>query len=105
MLLLVIASLPFWLFPPLWPLIPVVILAWVNQRVLRYDALAEHADAQEMKRIFGGSRGTLLALGAGLAFVSYIPVLGFFAPVVVALAFIHYLLARLKQVREQPVAS
>lgn len=105
MVLLAIVSLPFWLFPPLWPLIPVVILAWVNQRVLRYDALAEHADGQEMKRIFAGSRGTLLALGAGLAFVSYVPVLGFFAPVVIALAFIHYLLARLKQLREQPGAS
>ena len=105
MVLLAVASLPFWLFPPLWPLIPVAILAWVNQRVLRYDALAEHADAQEMKRIFESSRGTLLALGAGLAFVSYIPVLGLFAPVIIALAFIHYLLARLKQLREQPVAG
>lgn len=105
MVLLGIVSLPLWFFPPLWPLIPVAILAWVNQRVLRYDALAEHADAQEMMRIFDSARGTLLALGAGLAFVSYIPVLGFLAPVIVALAFIHYLFARLKQLREQPAAS
>jgi hypothetical protein len=49
-------SLPFWLFPPFWPLIPVAILAWVNQRVLRYDALSEHADAAEMKRIFAQCR-------------------------------------------------
>ena len=105
MLLLAVLSLPFWLFPPFWPLIPVAILAWVNQRVLRYDALAEHADATEMKRIFAQCRATLLMLGAGLALVAYIPVLGFFAPVIVALTFIHYLLARLKRLREQPVAS
>jgi hypothetical protein len=105
MLLLVILSLPFWLFPPFWPLIPVAILAWVNQRVLRYDALAEHADAPEMKRIFAQCRAALLMLGAVLALVAYIPVLGFFAPVIVALTFIHYLLARLKRLREQPVAS
>jgi len=105
MLLLAVLSLPFWLFPPFWPLIPVAILAWVNQRVLRYDALAEHADAPEMKRIFAQCRATLLMLGAGLALVAYIPVLGFFAPVIVALTFIHYLLARLKRLREQPVAS
>jgi len=105
MLLLAILSLPFWLFPPFWPLIPVAILAWVNQRVLRYDALAEHADAPEMKRIFAQCRATLLVLGAGLALVAYIPVFGFFAPVIVALTFIHYLLARLKRLREQPVAS
>ncbi|HEY3077828.1 MAG TPA: EI24 domain-containing protein, partial [Burkholderiales bacterium] len=49
LLLLGLLSVPFWLFPPLWPVIPLVILAWVNQRLLRYDALAEHADPQEMK--------------------------------------------------------
>jgi hypothetical protein len=103
MLLLGALSLPFWLFPPLWPILPVVILAWVNQRVLRYDALAEHADATEMKRIFSECRGALVALGAGLALVAYVPVLGFFAPVVVGLAFIHYLLARLKLLRELPI--
>ena len=105
LLLLGAVSLPLWLFPPLWPVIPVVILAWVNQKVLRYDALAEHADPQEMKRIFSGSRGTLLLLGGALALVSYIPVLGFFAPVIVALTFIHYLLARVQGLRDQPAAS
>jgi CysZ protein len=100
MLLLGALSLPFWLFPPLWPILPVVILAWVNQRVLRYDALAEHADATEMKRIFSECRSALVAMGAGLALVAYVPVLGFFAPVVVGLTFIHYLLARLKALRE-----
>ena len=103
MLLLGALSLPFWLFPPLWPVIPIVILAWVNQRVLRYDALAEHASATEMKRIVSDCRGALVGMGAGLALVSYIPVLGFFAPVVVALAFIHYLLTRLKLLREPQV--
>jgi len=105
MLLLFAVSLPLWLFPPLWPVIPVVILAWVNQKVLRYDALAEHANPEEMKRISSESRGTLLLLGGALALVSYIPVLGFFAPVIVALTFIHYLLARVKGLRDQPAAG
>src|SRR5205085_7352056 len=48
MLALGVLSVPFWLLPPLWPIIPLVILGWVNQRLLRYDALAEHADAYEM---------------------------------------------------------
>ena len=43
-----VLSLPLWLIPPLWPLIPLVILTWGNQRLLRYDALAEHADKAEM---------------------------------------------------------
>ena len=56
-----------------------------------------------MGRIFSDSRGALLLLGFLLALISYVPVLGFFAPVVVGLTFIHYLLTRLKVLREQPI--
>ena len=90
-----LVSLPLWLVPPLWPLIPVVIFAWVNQRLLRYDALAEHADPDEMRQVFRERRGPLYAMGLLLALVAYVPVIGFFAPVVFGLAFIHYLLGAL----------
>lgn len=96
MLGLGILSLPFWVFPPLWPIIPLVILAWVNQRLLRYDALAEHADPQEMARIFRARRGALYVLGLLLALAAYVPLVGFFAPVLFGLAFIHYLLGALQ---------
>jgi hypothetical protein len=92
MLGLFVLSVPLGLFPPLWPIIPLVILAWVNQRLLRYDALAEHADAGEMARIFRARRGALYLLGLLLALIAYVPLLGFFAPVLFGLAFIHYLL-------------
>ena len=80
-------------------MIPLVILAWVNQRLLRYDALAEHADPQEMKRIFAQRRGALYVMGLLLALVAYVPLLGFFAPVLFGLAFIHYLLGALAAAR------
>ena len=99
LLFLGLLSVPFWLFPPLWPVIPLVILAWVNQRLLRYDALAEHADPQEMKRIFAQRRGALYVMGLLLALVAYVPLLGFFAPVLFGLAFIHYLLGALAAAR------
>ncbi len=105
LLALAVASIPFWVFPPLWPLIPVAILGWVNQRVLRYDALAEHADAAEMRAIFSEQKGALYLLGALLALVAYVPVIGLFAPVVMGLTFIHYLLARLKRLREKPIEA
>jgi CysZ protein len=88
-------SVPLWLLPPLWPIIPLVVLAWVNQRLLRYDALAEHADAGEMARLFRRRRGALYLLGLLLALTAYVPLLGFFAPVLFGLAFIHYLLGAL----------
>src|SRR5256714_15051362 len=90
----------FLLFPPLWPLIPLVILGWVNQRLLRYDALAEHADAAEMRRLFRARRGPLYFLGVLLALAAYVPLVGFFAPVLFGLAFIHYLLGALAAARE-----
>lgn len=98
-----VVSVPFWIFPPLWPVIPVAILGWVNQRVLRYDALAEHAEAHEMRAIFAGKRAALYALGAALALVAYIPVIGLFAPVLFGLAFIHYLLGELQALRQAPL--
>lgn len=96
-------SLPLWVFPPLWPVIPIAILGWVNQRVLRYDALAEHGDAQEMEQVFRGARGSLYVLGALLALIAYIPLIGFFAPVLFGLAMIHYLLAELQGLRQAPL--
>ncbi len=96
-------SLPLWIFPPLWPVIPVVIFGWVNQRVLRYDALAEHAAEDEMTRIFREQRMTMYLLGVLLALVAYIPVIGLFAPVVFGLAYIHYLLEALRRSRGAPL--
>jgi len=98
-----LVTLPLWILPPLWPLIPVAIMAWVNQKVLRYDALAEHATAEEMRAVFAARRGSLYLLGFALALVAYVPVIGFFAPVLVGLSFIHHLLAALKALREAPI--
>lgn len=94
-----VLSVPFWFLPPLWPLIPPAILGWVNQRLLRYDALAEHADAEEMRRLFRDRRPSLYLMGVLLALSAYIPLVGFFAPVVFGLAFIHYLLGALHSSR------
>ena len=99
MLLLFAASLPLWLIPVLWPVITLAILTWVNQRLLRYDALAEHADAAEMAHVFREHRGPLLALGFLLALAAYVPFLGFVAPAVFGLAFIRYLLGALEAIR------
>jgi CysZ protein len=99
MLGLFIVSLPLWLLPPLWPMIPLVILSWGNQRLLRYDALAEHADPAEMARIFRERRGALYLLGFLLALLAYVPFVGFVGPVVFGLAFIRYLLGALQESR------
>ena len=99
MALLFLVSLPLWLLPPLWPLIPLAIFTWVNQKLLRYDALAQHADREEMALLFRERRGALLLLGLLLALLAYVPFVGFIAPVVFGLAFIRDLLAALQEKR------
>jgi hypothetical protein len=103
--LLVLLSLPLWLFPLFWPVLPVVLFAYLNQRVFRYDALYEHATAGEMETLFRRHRRELFLLGVVVALFGLIPLLGFLAPVYGGLAFIHYGLARLAQLRGEPVAT
>jgi CysZ protein len=99
MVLLFLVSLPLWILPPLWPLIPLAIFGWVNQRLLRYDALAEHADRLEMARMFRERRGALFLMGVLLALLAYVPFVGFIGPVVFGLAFIRYMLGALQELR------
>jgi len=97
--LLWMATLPLWLLGPLAAPLPVLLSAYLNQRLFRYDALSEHASAQEMNQIFAlaGRRLFLLGLITGLLY--FIPPLNFFAPVYAALAFIHLCLAELQRLR------
>jgi CysZ protein len=103
MAVLFIVSLPLWLVPPLGPFVLLGILSWANQRLLRYDALAEHADRAEMARIFGERRGALYLLGFLMALLAYVPLVQFLGPVVFGLAFIHYLLGALSQQRGRDI--
>jgi CysZ protein len=100
---LLIVSIPLWFIPPLWPLIPLVILAWGNQRLLRHDALCEHADRKEMAQIFSERRGGMYLLGLLMAISAYVPLAGFAAPVVFGLAYIRYLLGALQEIRRAQV--
>jgi len=100
---LVVVSLPLWLVPPLWPALPALLLGYLNYRMFPYDALAEHASADEISQILRQERAPLFALGVGVALAGYVPLLGFFAPLYGGLAFIHYGLARLDGLRTAPI--
>jgi hypothetical protein len=96
-------SLPLWLAPPLWPVLPVVLLGYLNYRMFPYDALAEHASSDELKQILGQDRARLYSLGVVAALAGYVPLLGLFAPLYGGLVFIHYGLARLEALRSAPI--
>jgi hypothetical protein len=101
--LLFALSLPLWLIPLLWPVLPVALFGYFNQRVFRYDALAEHGTVAEIAETIRRSRGELFLLGVALALIGHIPFVGFFMPVYGGLVFIHYGLARLGELRGEPI--
>jgi hypothetical protein len=116
-------SIPLWLIPPLVLVLPPLIWGWLTYRVMAYDALADHAGAEERKQIFKTHRMPLLAIGVLSGYLGAAPSLiwasgaVFFAmaPVLVPVAiwvytlvfafsslwFAHYCLAALEQFRHE----
>jgi hypothetical protein len=101
--LLFVLSLPLWLVPPLWPVLPVALFGYFNQRVFRYDALAEHGSAAEIAETIRRSSGEMFLLGVALALIGHVPLVGLVMPVYGGLAFIHYGLDRLGELRAEPI--
>ena len=98
--LLWLITLPFWLFAPFAILIPILLTAYLNQRLFRYDALAEHASPEEFRRILERAGGRLYLLGAVLGLLYFIPIVNLFSPIYVGLAFIHFCLSELERLRK-----
>lgn len=101
-----ILTLPLWLIIGLFAApLPWLLSAYLNQRLFRYDALSEHADAAEMRRIFQDRFAGLVVLGLITGALYFVPVLNLVAPTFSALAFIHYCLAELQRLRTSPASS
>ncbi len=93
-----LVTLPLWLIG-VGVIVPFVAAAYLNQRLFRYDAIAEHASAEEMAVLFKRERSGWWGLGVLTGLVQFVPLLNLLGPVFAALAFIHYGLARLEQQR------
>jgi hypothetical protein len=118
-----LVSIPLWLIPPLILILPPLIWGWLTYRVMSYDAMVEHASAEERRQIFHDNRAALLGIGvlsgylgaapsliwaSGAMFVAMAPIL---VPVAIwiytlvfafsSLWFCHYTLAALDQLRKK----
>ncbi len=102
-MLLFAVTLPLWFIPLLWPVLPIALFGYFNQRVFRYDALAEHASGYETAELIRRHRGELFLLGVALALIGHLPLIGLVMPVYAGLVFIHYGLARLAESRSAPI--
>jgi CysZ protein len=98
-------TLPLWLVPGFGLLLPLFWMAWLNRRTFAYDALAVHATDEEWRALRRQHGTPLLMLGLTLALFAHLPVLGLLAPPLAALAYIHYALEALRQLRQGAVVT
>lgn len=98
-------TLPLWLTGVLAPVLAVALSAYLNQRLFRYDALADHASAEEYRAILESSWGRMYVLGALLGVLYFVPLLNLLGPVLCGLAFTHFGLARLSELRTAAPAA
>jgi hypothetical protein len=122
-----LVTLPLALFPPLTFVVQPALWGWLTYRVMAYDALSEHASAEEMKTVLRQHRWPLLVIGAitgamgaaptllwlgGALSVIFFPVLAAGAIWLYVLVFVftglwfeHYCLDALRQYRAAPAVT
>ena len=72
-LFMVMVSLPFWLIPGIALVVPPLIWGWLTERIMGFDALAEHASVAERDAIRRAHRGPMLAMGIVCGFLCGVP--------------------------------
>jgi hypothetical protein len=74
-LVLLVVTLPLWLIPPFFALIPPLLWGWLTYRVMTYDALALHASRDERRAIVRRYRLPLLTIGVASGLLGSLPTL------------------------------
>lgn len=72
-LALVVLSMPLWLVPPLVLVLPPLIWGWLTYKVFSFDALAEHASAEERDSVMRKHRLPLLTMGVITGYLGAAP--------------------------------
>ncbi|MFA5487814.1 MAG: EI24 domain-containing protein [Candidimonas sp.] len=100
-----LVTMPLWLIPPM-----PVLLAWfwwtfAFTRMLRVDALVEHASARERRWLWRRHRRQLWTIGGILSLVNLFPPAWLVLPVFSALVFAHFSLEALRQLRSNTIVD
>ncbi|MBJ9964443.1 EI24 domain-containing protein [Burkholderia seminalis] len=70
---LLVVTIPLWLIPPFFALLPPVIWGWLTYRVMTYDALALHASRDERRALVRRHRWPLLGIGVATGLLGTVP--------------------------------
>jgi Etoposide-induced protein 2.4 (EI24) len=72
-LVALVVSIPLWLIPPLFVVLPPLIWGWLTYRVLSFDVLAEHASADERRTLLRAHRWPMFAMGVVAGYLGAAP--------------------------------
>jgi hypothetical protein len=86
-LLALVVSMPLWLVPPLVLILPPLIWGWLTYRVMSFDALADHASAEERTTLMRAHRVPLLCIGVVCGYLGAAPSIVWASGVLFAAAF------------------
>jgi hypothetical protein len=86
-LLALVVSMPLWLIPPLVLVLPPLIWGWLTGQVMAFDALAEHASAEERQTLLKQHRWPLLGIGVLCGYLGAAPSVVWASGVLFAAAF------------------
>ena len=101
-----VVTLPLWLFPPLGIAFSIFWWAFAFNRLMRIDAIVEHASPDERRILLRRNTSGFWALGLVCSLLNLLPPAWFILPVFSALYFAHYGLDALQGLRaERPLAA
>lgn len=92
-------TMPLWLFPPFAVLLPIFWWTFAITRMLRVDAVIEHADPDERRYLWKRHNRQWWLIGFCLALVNLLPPAWLIMPVFSSLVFAHFGLEALRQHR------
>lgn len=95
-------TLPLWLIPPLGLVMSLFWWSFAFSRMMRVDALVDHASPLERKVLWRERNGGFWLLGLACAVLNLFPPAWVFLPVFSGLVFSHYGFEALRQLRQAP---
>jgi hypothetical protein len=100
-----LVTMPLWLIPPFALILPVFWWAFALSRMLRVDALVEHASPAERRVLWRRYNRHFWLIGGCLALINLIPPAWLVIPVFSALVFAHFSLEALRRLRAETVVA
>jgi hypothetical protein len=98
-----VLTLPFWLIPPMGIILSIFWWAFAFSRMMRVDAIVEHASPEERRLLLERSNNGFWAIGLICSLLNLFPPAWIILPVYAGLVNAHYGLEALRRLRQEPI--